>query len=332
MVHIRSFAGCLLAVFILLAFLPACTQAAGQGSLYSTPAEAAGIGTENNTVHVGIHLIDMYNFQYQTGRYTYDMYIFFFWTDPNIPTADWYLMNGYPTYPGAKLLVDQDKNGTVKWELYRVRADLNAPIEPTNYPFDRIHLPVSIELLTHNYNTKLVWMEPQTGIDTGFTNVGWSRPQYELASSVSHYPLGIDSPRVDLTVVMDRIPFGAFMKSLFPPLVFCFVAAICFLFRMHDASAFTLRAGIMTSMLVSAVLFIFAEQGDIPPVSQLTLFHIFMAATISFISMGLIVTVLGYVAWMRTGVKEQVDRVNRIGFAVSVIIPLLLFAVLYTLR
>jgi hypothetical protein len=131
---------------------------------------------------------------------------------------------------------------------------------------------------------------------------------------------------------MDRIPFGAFMKTIFPPLVFCFVAAICFLFRMHDGSAFTLRAGILTSMLVSAVLFIFAEQGDIPPVSQLTLFHIFMAAVISFIALGLIVTVIGYVEWMRTGIKEHVDRVNRYGFVVSVIVPLLMFWVLYSAR
>jgi hypothetical protein len=35
---------------------------------------------------------------------------------------------------------------------------------------------------------------------------------------------------------------------------------------------------------------------------------------------------------MRTGVKEQVDRVNRIGFWVSLVIPILLFVVLYTMR
>jgi hypothetical protein len=316
-------------LIFLLALLPACTQALGPVPGGFDPAQVSGIGTENNTVHVGIHLIDMYNFQYQTGRYTYDMYVFFFWTDPNIATADWYLMNGYPTFPGAKLLVDADRNGSVKWELYRARADLNAPIEPTNYPFDRITLPVSIELLTHNYPTTLVWMDKETGIDTGFTNVGWSRPAYMLNTSVSHYPLGIDSPRVDMLVVMDRNPFGGLVKTIFPPLVFCFVAAVCFLFRMHDASAFTLRVGITTSMLVSAVLFIFAEQGDIPPVSQLTFFHVFMAATISFLALGLVTTVLGYVEWMRTNDKAHVDRINRAGFVVSVILPVLFFAVLF---
>jgi hypothetical protein len=282
----------------------------------------------NNTVSVGIHLIDMYNFEYTTGRYTYDMYVFFFWTDPDIPTADWYLRNGYPTYPGAKLLVDENKSGRVKWELYRVRADLAAPVEGTNYPFDRVRLPISIELLTHGHPATLVWMQKETGIDPGFTNVGWSWPAYQLTASVSHYPLGWDSPRADMIIVMNRSPFGAFMKSIFPPLVFCFVAAVCFLFRMHDASAFTLRVGITTSMLVSAVLFYFAEQDAIPPVSHLTFFHSIMVAAITFLALGLVVTVVGYAEWMRTADKEYVERLNRIGLLASVSIPLLFFMLL----
>ncbi len=330
----RNFMGIRLLVFLvlILAFMPACTQAAVPNLSAYAPAPVPDVIRENNTISVGIHLIDMYNFEYKTGRYTYDMYVFFFWTDPNITTADWYLMNGYPTYPGAKLLVDADRNSTVKWELYRVRADLNAPIEPTNYPFDRVSLPVSIELLTHKCPTNLVWLDKETGIDSGFSNVGWSRPLYRLNNSVSYYPLGIVSPRGDMIIVMDRYPFGAFMKTIFLPLVFCFVAAVCFLFRMHDTAAFTLRVGIITSMLVSAVLFIFAEQGEIPPVSQITLFHTFMASTICFLALGLVTTVVGYVTWMRTSNKEYVDRINRAGFVVSVTIPLLLFWLLFGLK
>jgi hypothetical protein len=319
-------------LFLIMALLPACTQAAGPGPAGYTPESAPDIVMDNNTIAVGIHLIDMYNFEYQTGRYTYDMYVFFFWTDPAITTADWYLRNGYPTYPGAKLLVEENKSGRVRWELYRVRASLSAPIEPTDYPFDRVTLPISIELLTHNYNTTLVWMTRETRIDPGFTNVGWSRPEYHLNTSVSHYPLGMDSPRADMVIIMDRNPLGAFLKTIFPPLVFCFVAAVCFLFRMHDSPAFTLRVGITTSMLVSAVLFNFAEQSVIPPVSQLTLFHVLMAATISFLALGLVVTVLGYVEWLRTSNRQYVDRLNQAGFLVSVIIPLLFFVLLYLVK
>lgn len=325
---IRTFFAFILITILLPALIPA--TAAGPDAIPLDPSR--DIVMQNNTVSVGIHLIDMYNFEYQTGRYTYDMYVFFFWTDPDIPTADWYLRNGYPTYPGAKLLVDQNKNGSIRWELYRVRATLTAPIEPTDYPFDRVTLPVSLELLTHNYNTTLVWMARDTGIDPGFTNVGWSRPEYTLNTSVSRYPLGMSSPRADMIIVMDRNPFGAFMKTIFPPLIFCFVAAVCFLFRMNEASAFTLRVGITTSMLVSAVLFNFAEQSAIPPISQLTLFHVIMVSTISFLALGLIVTVLGYAEWMRTGDPEHVGRLNRAGFVVSIALPLLFFALLFIIK
>jgi hypothetical protein len=286
----------------------------------------------NNTINVGIHLINIYNFNYQTGQYTYDMYVFFFWTDPNITTVDWYLMNGYPTYPGAKILLQESKNGTVRYELYRVRANLATPLEPTNYPFDRVTLPISIEVLTHGYSTTLVWMDSDTGVNPGFVNVGWSRPEYLLNTSVSHYPLGLDSPRADMVLVTERNPFGAFMKSILPPLVFCFVSAICFLIWMRDSSAFTLRVGITTSMLLAAILFNVAEQASIPPVSELTLFHVIMVATICFIAMGLVVTVICYEEWIRTGIPERVDWLNRTGFFTSLLVSLAIFALMLVIR
>ncbi len=88
----------------------------------------------------------------------------------------------------------------------------------------------------------------------------------------------------------------------------------------------------MTSMLVSAVLFVFAEQSSIPTVSGPTLFHVFMIAVITFLALGLIVTVIGYAEWMRTRDTVYVDRLNRAGFAISLVIPLVLFALLILFR
>ncbi len=210
----------LLLVLFLAAFLP---PALGQSQDDQFMLRLPDIPEKNNTVFVGVHLIDLYNFEYQTGHYTYDMYVYFFWTDPSITTANWYLMNGYPTYPGSKLLVRESKNGSVRWELYRVRADFTSPIEPTDYPFDRITLPISIELLTGTPETSLVWLDNETGIGSGFTNVGWTRPDFNLRTSVSHYPLGIDSPRADMVIVMDRYPFRGVCENDLPPadLLFC---------------------------------------------------------------------------------------------------------------
>jgi hypothetical protein len=322
----------LFAVVFLLAFalFPCSSEVHGRVSdesnmlLTQVPTDV----NENQTVYIEIYLVDIYSFEYKTGSYTLDMYIYFAWIDPNINTADWYLMNGYPTYPGAKLLVEENKTGNVKWELYRVRANLNVPIEPTNYPFDRIKLPISIELLTHGYDTSLIWLDQETGIDPDFTNVGWNNPVCELNTSISHYPFEV-SPRADMFVIQERNFNGAFMKTIFPPFIFCFVSAVCFLFKVHEDSALGLRVGIGTSMLISAVLFNIAEQNDIPPVTKVTFYSLFIAAVISFLALVLIVTVLGYVEWMRTQNKKHVEKLNRIGFVTSLAIPVLVFVTLF---
>jgi len=46
----------------------------------------------------------------------------------------------------------------------------------------------------------------------------------------------------------------------------------------------------------------------------------------------LIVTVLGYVEWVRTQNKRHVEKVNRIGFAISLALPILVFAILFLIK
>jgi hypothetical protein len=308
------------------------SQAIGQVSAENTPLvnQAIDIGNENNTMYIGLYLIQCYGFEYKTGSYTYDFYVRFLWTDPNIKTADWYLMNGYPAYPGAKLLVDENKTGTVKWELYRVRANLNVPIEPTDFPFDRINLPISIELLSHNYNVSLVWFKPATGIDPDLKIVGWSSPVYTLNTSFSNYPLRVE-PRADMDILMERNFYGAFLKSVFPLMIFCFIAGVGFLFKMKDDSAFALRIGIGTSMLISTVLFNVSEQNDIPPVTRFTFYNAIIAAVVAFLALFLIVTILGYVEWKRSNDEKKVERINRIGFIVTLAVPLVILTLLLLL-
>jgi hypothetical protein len=323
-----------LSLLVLLSLNPVSgiSQAIGQVPAGNTSRidQVVDIGNENHTMHVGLYLVQCYGLDYKSGSYSYDFYIRFLWTDPNIKTADWYLMNGYPAYPGAKLLVDEDKTGTVKWELYRVRANLNTPIEPSDYPFDRINLPISIELLTHNYNISLVWFKPATGINPDFKIVGWSNPAYELNTSFSNYPLRVE-PRADMDIWLVRNFYGAFLKSVFPLLIFCFVAGVGFLFNMKEDSAFALRIGIGTSMLISAVLFNISEQNSIPPVTRLTFYNAIIAAVVAFLALFLVVTIVGYAEWKRNKDEKKVELINRIGFVVSLAVPVLILILLLQL-
>jgi large-conductance mechanosensitive channel len=241
-------------------------------------------------------------------------------------------MNGYPTYPGAKMLVASNNSSEVKYEAYRVRANLNTPIEGRSYPFDTIKLDIAIELLTIGYKLSLVWLPADTGISSGFENVGWTKPTFELTNSTSQYPLGIVSPRVDMYVDEERNTYGAIVETIVPPLIFCIVSAVTFLFQMHENSAFSLRVGITTSMLITAVLFNIAQQNNLPPLTALTFYDVFIDSVISFLAISLVVNILGYVEWMRSQDKKRINELNKWGFVASIAIPLVLFIALFFLK
>lgn len=287
------------------------------------------VNYQNQTVYIGVWLINVYSFDYRTGSYTFDMYVYYFWTDPHIATIDWYLMNGYPTYPGAKLLVESNYNGTVHWEVYRVRANLNTPIEAKNYPFDVIGLPISIELLPFAYNASLVWLPQDTGISGDFKNVGWNNPTFTLSTSNNTYPLDVTSSRVDMTIRQSRSTYFAFADTILPPLIFCLVSAVSYLFKMHENNAFSLRVGIDTSMLITAVLYNINQQNSIPPISQLTLYTAFIDSVFAFLAINLTVTVLGYVNYTKNQNKPAVDQLNKWGFLFSLAVPIVTFLILF---
>ena len=307
------------------------TDVAAQAS-EQAPQPVPNLQYENRTVYISLWLINIYSFDYKTGSYTFDFYVAFFWTDTNISTANWYLMNGYQTYAGAKLLVASDYTDQIKYEFYRVRANLNTPLQPKNYPFDKIKLDIGIELLTNNYVSSLVWVPSSTGIDSGFENVGWSQPTFQLTSAPTNYPLNIQLPRADMYIIEQRNTYGAVIETIVPPLIFCIVSAVSFLFQMHKSSAFSLRVGITTSMLITAVLFNIAQQNNIPPLTALTFYDVFIDSVIAFLAVSLIVNILGYVQWMRTQDKEKVNKLNKYGFIISVAIPIILFLILFSIK
>ena len=131
-----------------------------------------------------------------------------------------------------------------------------------------------------------------------------------------------------MDILLERNFYGAFWKSVFPLLIFCFVSGVGFLFKMKEDSAFALRIGIGTSMLISAVLFNISEQNDIPPITRLTLYNAIIAAVIAFLALFLIVTILGYVEWKRSNDEKKVERINRIGFIVTLAVPILILTLL----
>jgi hypothetical protein len=298
----------------------------GQASAAQPPVpDSEGRIASDHVVNIGLWLINVYAFDYRAGSYTFDFYIYFFWTDKNITTIDWYLMNGLPSDSSTKAIVDSGIRDDFNYQLWRVRADLFAPIEPRDYPFDKVILPIDIELLKHGYDTSLNWMTEQSGVDPGFKIVGWEVGSVDYTTRVHQYPLNMSSPGAAMALTLQRSTFEAFMQNILPPLLLCIVSAFCFLLRLDDDSTFALRAGINTAMLITAVLFNISVTAYIPPIAGLNLYETFITAVLTFLSLALIVTVLGYVEWKYTGREERLTQINSWGAVISVLLPLLLF-------
>ena len=325
-------------VFLMaLSVFPDSSHYSGRVSAESNPvltqAPVDVSALEEDTMYVGIYLIDIYDFEYKTGSYTYDFYIYFSWINPDITQADWLLMNGYPVDPSYRTLVRENTTGVLKTQVYRVRAFLDSNPDPTNYPFDTMQTPISVELLPSRSNSmSFSWFSNETGINPDFTNQGWEAPYFELQTSITDYPFGNSAPRADMIIQQDRNLYGALTKTILPPLIFCLVAGACFLFKMYDESAFGLRVGIATSMLITAILFNISEQNDLPPVSSITIYGALTLAVTTFLAIVTVVTVLGYVDWMRRQDKNHVERINKIGFIVSLAVPVLIFVALFLIK
>jgi hypothetical protein len=279
----------------------------------------------NGLVNIGIWVINVYEFNYRGGSYTFDFYMYFFWTDENITSIDWYLMNGMPSGPETKAMVDNGTSEGFRFELWRVRADLSVPLEPKDYPFDEVRLPISIEKVTHEYPYTFNWMTQSSGVDPGFKIVGWSVKQVDYTVNSHQYPMNLTSPQAVMTLVVDKSAFVAFMQTILPPLIFCIVSAFSYLFRMDTDGDFGLRIGVNTSMLITAVLFNISETSNIPPISGFNLYTTFITAVMAFLSITLIVTVFGYVEWKYNKRSDRIKRINRWGAAIALALPILIF-------
>lgn len=289
---------------------------------------------DENTVLVGIWLINIFEYRYATGDYTMDMYIYFFWTNPDLTKVDWYFANGYPITPTSITLIES-RNSTeenLKYQVFRATARFNTPPDASNYPLDDIYLTVSVDLLTHGRNLTLSWLNDQTGIDPSFQNSGWTTTNVELTTFTHSYPLGVEVPRAELAITQQKQRIGNVISPFIPPLIFSFVSAVSFLFGLKETGSVGLRIGLNTSMLVTTLLFSFGINANIPPSSSVPLYSIFLTAVLFFMVCNLVVTIVGTVGWVKYRNEKRTMRANQFGFLISIIVPITVFLLLFLTR
>jgi hypothetical protein len=286
----------------------------------------------DDTVFIGVWLLNMFDFQYKSGSYTMDMYTYFFWSNPNITNIDWYFSNGYPINPTAVTLVANTTSGDFKVQIYRATARLNYSPDAANYPFDHINVTISIDLLTHGNNVAFQWLTNQTGVDPQFTNSGWKTDSIQLSTSLHPYPIGVQVPRAEMVINQERQRTATSFSPFFPPAIFSLVCAVSFLFSLKEMSSVGLRIGLNTSMLVTTLLFSFGASSDIPPSPYIVLYTIYLLCVLIFMVCNLIVTIIGVVGWVKFKDEKRTSIANRLGFLISVIVPVTIFLLLYYVK
>jgi hypothetical protein len=287
---------------------------------------------DDNTVFVGLWLVNLFDYQYLTGYYTIDAYTYFFWSNPNIDSVDWHFSNGYAITPTSITQIQNGTSGTIKYQVYRATARLNSPPDAANFPFDTINLTISIDVLPHGNNLSLTWLTNQSGIDPQFHNPAWKTVSYELSTTLYDYPLGVKVPRAEMLIIQERQRTSTSYSTFVPPAIFSVVCAVSFLFSLKEMGSVGLRIGLNTSMLVTTLLFSFSVGNSIPPSSTMVLYTIFLMCVLIFMVCNLIVTIIGVVGWMKYKNERRTRIANELGFLISVAVPLAIFFSLYFLR
>jgi hypothetical protein len=314
-------------IFMMVASVPTADAADDQVA----PRADFSIGDLENgvtVIYLGLWVVNVYDFDYPSGSYVFDYYIYFYWSDPNITTVNLFMMNGCPATPATKELVDSGVENGEHYEFYRVRASLSYPLEAGNYPFEDVALPISIEVVDFGRPIELRWLENKSGVDPGFKIVGWKVTDVVYSITLHDYPFETNANQATMDIIIDREMIVATPQLIIPPIIFCLVSAFSFLFRMDDEGAFGLRAGLNTSMLITAVLFNLSEQDKLPPTSTVNFYTIFITGVFIFLAINLVVTILGYVQFNYHKDPVRLKMINRYGIMLSIIVPVIVILVI----
>jgi len=279
---------------------------------------------DENTINAGIYVISVGNFEFNKGTYVLDFYLMFNWENQSLSPSSFEFMNGRPATK-EKIYEEYTNESSEVW--YRVQANLFITPDFSNYPFDAQDLKIIIE--DSKLNTSLLKysiMDDTLGIDEEFKLAGWDVQSYDCTVSEHEYPWGETYSQIVFNIKLARSTGPTAAKLLLPPIIFCIVSGLSFFFK---ADKITHRLGLGTSMLISAVMFHLSQTTSLPALPSLILIDKIMIAVYAFLASSLLATTLIYVDdeyWKKVDYTKQV---NRFGAILTIILPFVVFALLY---
>ena len=192
-------------------------------------------------VAVFVNSID--NLDFVKGTYSMDFYLHFRWTDPRISTAHFEIMNGQPSNePHSLEKLSENKDGPVKEEWYRVRADFSITPNIRDYPFESGITPIDLED-ADNDETELVYIPlvNDSGIDPGFSIPGWKIGTPSFSTIHHAYPWGRTYSQLSFGIPITKNATDSLIQTIIPPLIFCLIALLSFFIKVEHNELVHLR-------------------------------------------------------------------------------------------
>jgi hypothetical protein len=220
------------------------------------------------TLKVGVTLTKLNKFEMGPGSYTAEMYVTMRCDhEPCTPELD--ITNG--KINGKEKVLDEKL-----LKEFKVKADLEAFVDLSEFPFDR-HV-LYLGLLDKNPNLYHYEFEPSTtGMDDSVKLAGWEvNPHF--ATNVEKLKLGDghEIHELQFGIEIKRPTTASFFKSLVPVFFMVFVAAFTLLLKPKSAAG---RLSAATAGLMSVVMFHLSASSSLPPLGYLTRLDKFMLAT-----------------------------------------------------
>jgi hypothetical protein len=246
-------------------------------TLFAAPARASedaasdepGYAGPATTMRVALQLTKLTRFEPGPGTYNVEFYVTFT-CDHEPCKPDFDVTNGKLTAKPEKELDEKLR------KQFRVKAELDAFVDMSDYPFDSHVLPIAF-VDKNAHDVKYEVLEQASVIEPQVKLPGWEIAP-KLAAHVAHHRLedGSQVSEAQFAVAIQRPTLTSFCKSLMPLFFLLFVAGFTLLLK-PKAAAGRLAAG--TVGLTAAVAFHLGQINSLPPLGYLTRMDKFMLAS-----------------------------------------------------
>lgn len=240
-------------------------DAAQSAQKEAAPAHEAPKGPQR--MRVGMRLTKLNKFEMGPGSYSAELYLTFK-CDREPCNPDFDVANGKI---GSKEKLVDDK----LTKEFKVKADLEALVDLSEFPFDKHVLYVS--MIDKNPEVSYDFDSSDTGMDDDVKLAGWSIDP-TFATNVEKHKLenGHEISELQFGIVIKRPTIASFFKSLVPVFFMVFVAGFTLLLKPKSAAG---RLSTATGGLMSVVMFHLSSTSSLPPLGYLTRLDKFMIAT-----------------------------------------------------